>query len=333
VVAGGAEAAGNGGEHDGQHSGGDGGQGGDSSGGAISQAGSGGQPDEPQCPKPVGEICHEFYVGDNARNQLTYVNEFDSTKNWTKSVNDTTVNSPRQVAVVDNVASSNGKAILVSVNKGYQEYDMLTGVRLVNVVLPGTTGVRGAVRLPNGNTLLAVGDSKLRVVDKNGATVGAECTLPGSGSDSLRVLTRNPDTGHILLGRLLDLFIVTENCVQQWTAKLPAGSKAYKVLPRVGGGVWVSTGAPSTVLEYDQDGKIVTRVGGKDAHPDIGLDFFTGFVRLPVGNVVVSNWLGHVVAPSNDTPQLVEFTPSNLLVWQWGNQTSTRQVADVHVVR
>jgi hypothetical protein len=235
--------------------------------------------------------------------------------------------------MVNNAAATNGKAIMISVNTGYQEYDMVTGERLANVVLAGVTGVRSAVRLANGNTILGVGDTRLRTVDANGATVGTECTLPGAGSDSLRVVNRDAETGHLLLGRLLDLFIVTEQCQQQWTAKLPAGSKAYSVFPRLGGGVWATTGAPSTVLEYNQEGQIVSQVGGKDAHPGIGLDFFSGFERLPNGNIVAANWQGHVANPAESTPHLVELTPENEIVWTWGNQTLARQITNTLMLR
>jgi hypothetical protein len=307
-------------------------------GGDTSTGGGGGAPSEP-CPKPAGEICHEFYANDNARNVLNYVNEFDPTKNWTKPVNDTGVNSGRQIELVDNAAVTNagalnGKAIMISVNKGYQEYHPVTGERLVNVVLAGTTGVRGAVRLQNGNTILGVGDDKLRTVDKNGATVGQECTLPGGvRADSLRVLTYDGATGNILLGRLLDLYVVNQTCQQQWNAKLPAGSKAYSVFPRVGGGVWATSGAPSTVIEYDQGGTIISQVGGKDKHPGIGLDFFSGFEMLANGNIVAANWQGHVEAPAADTPHLVEFDKTNKLVWKWGNQTVARQITNTLILR
>jgi hypothetical protein len=305
--------------------------------GTGGSGGTGGTGAMEPCPKPAPEICHEFYANDNARNQLNYVNEFTG-KTWVKPVNDTTVNSGRQIELVDNPAVTDagaltGKAIMISVNKGYQEYHPITGERLVNVVLAGTTGVRGAVRLPGGNTLLGVGDNKLRVVNSSGATVGQECTLPGAGGDSLRVLTRDEATGSILLGRLLDLFIVSETCQQQWTAKLPAGSKAYSVFPRAGGGVWASNGAPSEVLEYDQAGQILSKVGGKAAHPGLGLDFFSGFERLPNGNIVAANWQGHVASPAQDTPHLVEFTPDNKLVWKWGNQDLARQITNTLILR
>jgi hypothetical protein len=303
-------------------------------GGDAPVGGTGGSAPAEPCPKPEGEICHEFFANDNARNQINYVNEFDPTKNWTKPVNVTTVNSPRQVEMVDNAAGTNGKAIMISVNTGYQEYDMVTGERLANVVLTdGATDIRGAVRLENGNTILGRGNDKLRTVNKDGATVGTECTLPGAGGDSLRVINRDPANGNLLLGRLLDLFIVNTQCQQQWTAKLPAGAKAYSVFPRVGGGVYATSGAPSTVIEFDMAGQIVSQVGGKAEHPGLGLDFFSGFEILPNGNFVAANWQGHVAAPAEDTPHLVEFTPDNKLVWKWGNQTLARQITNTLMLR
>lgn len=310
------------------------------SGGAGPQAGSGntagsggGAPPAEPCPKPEGQICHEFFANDNARNQLNYVNEFAPTKNWVKKVDDTGVNSPRQVEMVDNAMATNGKAIMISIDHGYQEYDMITGERLANVRPAGVSGVRGAVRLANGNTILGVGDDKLRTINASGATVGTECTLPGAGGDSLRVINRDPATGHLMLGRLLDLFIVNEQCQQQWTAKLPGGSKAYSVLVRPEGGVWATSGAPSTVIAYNAQSQIVGQVGGKDAHSGLGLDFFSGFELLPNGNIVAANWQGHLASPGQNTPHLVEFTPDNKLVWQWGNQDLARQITNTLMLR
>ncbi len=301
-------------------------------GGETTMGGSGGSAPAEPCPKPEGQICHEFFANDNARNQINYVNEFDPSKNWTKPVNVTTVNSPRQVEMVDNAQGSGGKAIMISVNTGYQEYDPVTGDRLKNVVLTdGATDIRGAVRLENGNTILGRGNDKLRTVNPDGATVGAECTLPGAGGDSLRVINR--EGNNLFLGRLLDLFIVNMTCQQQWTAKLPAGAKAYSVFPRAGGGVYATSGAPSTIIEYDMAGQIVSQVGGKTEHPGLGLDFFSGFERLPNGNFVAANWQGHVAAPAENTPHLVEFTPANELVWQWGNQTLARQITNTLMLR
>ena len=48
---------------------------------------------------------------------------------------------------------------------------------------------------------------------------------------------------------------------------------------------------------------------------------------------MVTNWLGHETAPAQDTPEILEFTPANKIVWQWGNQTLAAQVTNVYVIQ
>lgn len=284
-----------------------------------------------ECPKPAGEVCHEFFVNDNALNRINYVNEFDPSKNWSQSVNAAGGNSPRQVELVDNPQGSRGKAVMVSVDTGYQEYDIVTGTRLVDVVLPGTTGVRGAIRLPDGNTALTLGSDQLRIIRGNGTTV-SECTLPGTAPDALRVLGRDAENGDLFFGRLVELFAVNDRCEQRWAATLPMGGKAYSVIPREGGGVWASSGDLATVIGYDAQGQITTFVGGINNHPNIGLSFTSGFEVLANGNIVTTNWLGHL-NPEPTAPHLLEFTPANELVWRWGSQDLARQITDTLVLR
>ena len=282
-------------------------------------------------PCPTGPVCHEFFASDNANNVVNYVNEFDPSKNWRAPVGVTGVNSPRQVELIDDPDVVGGKAVLVSVNTGFQEYHPVTGERLLDVRLAGTADVRGALRLPDGNTVLGIGNDTLRTVDRAGSTVRS-CTLPGAGD--LRVLNQDSE-GNILLGRNLDLFRVNSTCQQQWTARLPAGGKAYSVIPRPGGvgGVWATSGGPTTVVEFDEQGQILRQVGGRAAHPTTTLDFFSGFKLLPNGNMVVANWQGYVDNPTDSTPHLIEFSPENELVWRWGNQTVARQITNVFVLR
>jgi hypothetical protein len=80
-------------------------------------------------------------------------------------------------------------------------------------------------------------------------------------------------------------------------------------------------------------------LAGKGAFKDasgavIFMDFFSGFFRLPNGNVVAANWLGHVNAASYPTtPELLEITPQNKLAWSWGNQSVARYITYAYFVR
>ena len=226
--------------------------------------------------------------------------------------------------------ATDGRAIMVSVESGYEEYDYVTHA-LLNSVDLGSISVRGAARLPDGNTVLGVGDAALTVVTPEGATVD-ECNLPGSGGDTLRILSRDPTSGFIYYGRLLDIFAVDIDCQQQWTATFPDGSsKAYRVLAREGGGAWAATGYPASVVEINGSGQVVNEVGGLSEFPGV-LDFSSGFDLTSTGNIVIANWWGHVEPPPQEGPHIVEFTPANEIVWTWGTQSEATQITNVLVV-
>jgi hypothetical protein len=313
---------------------------GGATGGSAGSAGSGGTIDAgPVCPKPEGEICHEFIANDNARNRVNYVNEFTCTKpdciEWYTDLGITGLNSPRSIEIVDNAAAKAGKAVLVSVHNGYRELDLVDGTVLANPTTNTVTaptsdianGVSGANRLPDGTTALGVKD-KIRIIGATGALV-REFSLPTG--DNLRALTRNPDTGNFWFTKTQLIYEVNDQGTVAWDGDMGAGTKGYLVWWRDGGGAYATTGEPATVLEVDATGQIVNTVGGRDAFPY--LDFFSGFVRLANGNFVVAHWLGHLTAPEDDIPHAVEFTPANELVWQWGNQTAARQITNVFVLR
>jgi hypothetical protein len=95
----------------------------------------------PVCPKPEGEICHEFIANDNSRNVVNYVNEFTGAT-WTAPVGVAGVNSPRSIEIVDNPNAQSGKAVMVSTHYGYAEFDLVDGTKLI---APTTNTVTAAV--------------------------------------------------------------------------------------------------------------------------------------------------------------------------------------------
>jgi hypothetical protein len=151
--------------------------------------------------------------------------------------------------------------------------------------------------------------------------------------DELRAINRNPADGHFWFSKVSMVYDITESGTVSWMGNMGAGAKGYAVWWRAGGGAYATTGDPSTVVEMDATGKILSTIGGKAMFTSVGLDFFSGFARLSNGNYVVANWLGHVSAPGANTPHVVEFSPQNKVIWQWGNQTLARQITNVYVFR
>ncbi len=304
------------------------------------------------CPKPAGQICHEFLANDNSKNQLHYVNEFEPAKSWTVKVNDTGNNSARDIQLVENAKSSAKLAVLVSVDKGFVEYDVVGGAQLNRV--GGFSSVTSALRVPSdattklpaGTTILArdLATSELDYVDAAGKQVAPAVKLTFAGGSEIRKLERNPQNGNLTFTKYESdaaayVYEITEQGAQLGKLQLPAGSKGYNAVWRSGGGFLAASGSPCTVLTLSAEGAVLGTVGGKGKFKDasgtvIFSDVFSGVQLLANGNVVVANWLGHVTpADHPSTPELLEISPSNQLVWSWGNQATATWITNGYVVR
>lgn len=311
-------------------------------GGVANTAGTGnvaGSDTGPACPKPAGQICHEFIANDNGRNVVNYVNEFTSKKaggvEWSTAVGSTGVNSPRTIEIVDNPKAAGGKAVMVSVNTGYVEIDLSNGTKLLEVKAQNTTNVTGAVRLADGTTALGV-DTKIVIINASGVPNANGFNLPAGAN--LRAINLDRATGNYWLSKTETVYQLSATGQQLWSASMGAGTKGYAVWWRAGGGCYATTGEPATIVEIDASKKIVATIGGRDnaAFNAYKLDFFSGFVRTANGNYIVANWLGHLGSPAQDTPEVLEFKPngaSGEVVWTWGNQTLARQITNVFVIR
>jgi hypothetical protein len=165
---------------------------------------------------------------------------------------------------------------MVSVNSGYEEYDLVTHALLDRVNM-GNLSVRGAGAPARRQHGAGVGEQKLRIVTPSGHDRRHRMYPTGTGTDTLPSAQPRSGDGYFYFGRGLDMFAVTSSCQQQWTAKFAnTASKAYDVAPRAGGGAWATTGDPSTVVEVNTAGQILSQVGGENVHTGL-LDLLLGF--------------------------------------------------------
>jgi hypothetical protein len=88
-------------------------------------------------------------------------------------------------------------------------------------------------------------------------------------------------------------------------------------------------GAPARVFEVARDGRTVWEVRG-DELPGISLKFMTGMHRLPNGNTVMSNWLGH--GQFGKAPQLIEVTRDKRVVWTFAGHETMQTVSSVEIL-
>jgi hypothetical protein len=264
-------------------------------------------------------IRHRFLCVDNGKpNRLVYVNEFEPAESWSVEVPGP---RSRDLQLLD------GGKVLASHSSGAAEYDLADGKRLWSVAK--YRDVNSARRLPCGNTILGANSRAgvvIHEVDRRGDEVGK---LVLKGMKNLRLL-RRLENGNTLLTvtgptRVVE---VDKRGKTVWEARIPG--KGYKAIRLPGGTTMVSTATAALVVELRPDGKTVWSAGGRDKHPGVVFDCFSGFSRLKSGNVVVANWLGH--GKHGKAPHLIEFDRRNLIVWQWADHAAARQVTNVLVI-
>ena len=64
--------------------------------------------------------------------------------------------------------------------------------------------------------------------------------------------------------------------------------------------------------------------------PGITLKFMAGLQRLPNGNTVMSNWLGH--GQFGQAPHLIEVTRERRVVWTFADHLTMKTVSSVQVL-
>jgi len=177
-------------------------------------------------------------------------------------------------------------------------------------------GPESAQRLENGHTVVA-DNSRHRVVevDENKKIVWSY-DVPNSNerkSPTMRQVRRIENGNTLICASTLDKVIeVSPEGKTLWEYALPFPYLATR-LP--GGNTIISSGdgygSPRGffVIEVDKDGKTVWKYGGEDAPKDQQLNWPSGFVRLPDGNLLISEAHAGVireVSPDKKTVRVIK---------------------------
>jgi hypothetical protein len=201
-------------------------------------------------------------------------------------------------------------------------------------------------RLPNGNTL--VGDcieGQLLEVDPAGkvvktidlpkpqlAVTPAENPAQAAkkGKKKKPVKKRGPSpmhsymrdarqlaNGNYLVSHIADQVAREYDPSGKLLREIPAPGGAHSAIRLPNGNTLISCGDKSKtatvkVLEVDPAGKVVWSLDA-DELPGIKLCFMTGLQRLPNGNTVMTNWLGH--GNNRKSAHIIEVTPAKEVVW------------------
>lgn len=264
------------------------------------------------------QVKHRFICIDNGGNQLVHVNQFDKTKNWKTKL----PAGSRDLQILGN------NKILVSHGDGAAEYSLTDG-KLLKVIAKGIKQIQSARRLKDGKTVTLSISGEITEFDQNNNFL-RKFKIDQKGLD-LRLLRTTPN-GNYLVGAKKP-FAVLEVSPKDGkvikTYSLP--HKGYKAILTDKDTILASTGDAVKVVEIDpKTNKVFSYVGGKEDHPELGLDFFSGFDLLANGNIVAANWLGH--GKHGTASHLIEFDRKNGVVWEWADHKMARQITNLLVL-
>ncbi len=190
-------------------------------------------------------------------------------------------------------------------------------------------------RLANGNTFVGECNSGRLLEIKPDGSVAKEVRLLPEGQDGGHAYMRNARqlaNGHYLVA-LTGSQLVREidgDGKTVWEVAAPSGPHSLARLAN--GNTLIATGdlaQDPRLLEVDAAGKTVWEVSNRDL-PGAPLRFLTGFQRLPNGNTLISNWLGH--NEFGKAPHLLEITPDKKVVWTYENHKDFKTIASVVVL-
>ncbi len=223
-----------------------------------------------------------------------------------------------------------GGSILFSTGHGAKE---VAKDGTVKFEYTSTAEIYAVQRLADGSTF--VGEcttGRLLELGKDGKVLKSVALLPAdkSGDHAYIRNARKLANGHYLVahygGKAVTEYAADGKTV--WTFATPGGP--HSVTRLVNGNTLIACGDNGTpcLIEVTPAGKTVWEVSNKDL-PDQPLKFLTGFQKLPNGNVLISNWLGH--GQFGNAPHLLEITPDKKVVWTYADHQAFKTISTVQV--
>jgi outer membrane protein assembly factor BamB len=223
-----------------------------------------------------------------------------------------------------------GGSLLFSTGHGVKE---VARDGTVKFEYKSTAEIYAVQRLANGNTF--VGEcttGHLLELAPDGRTVKSLALLPEDkpGGHSYIRNVRVLKNGNFLVahygGKKVTEYAPDGKVV--WTFDTPGGP--HSVTRLANGDTLIACGDNGTpcLIEVTPAGETVWEVSNKDL-PGEPLKFLTSFQKLPNGNVLISNWLGH--GKFGTAPHLLEITPDKKVVWTYADHQTFKTISTVQV--
>lgn len=192
-------------------------------------------------------------------------------------------------------------------------------------------------RLANGNTFTAeCNTGRLLELDPAGKIIREVRVLP-EGKDGGHGYIRNARVlanGNFLVCHYGDQVVREYAPDGKVVVTIPAPGGPHSATRLPDGHTLIACGDAKSptgpqVIETDAAGTVVWSIRNGDL-PGIQLAFMTGFQRLPNGNTVMSNWLGH--GKFGTAPHLIEVTRDKRVVWTFADHKTMKTISSVQLL-
>jgi hypothetical protein len=189
--------------------------------------------------------------------------------------------------------------------------------------------------LSNGNTFIGECNSgRLLEVSPLGVIV-KEIKLLAEGSDGGHAYMRNARklrNGNYLVAHYGEDLVREYNSEGKIIREISAPGGPHSVIRLPNGNTIIACadhpGGPQ-LIEVDTAENIGWQIKA-DELPGINLKFLTGFQRLPNGNTVITNWLGH--ENFGKAPHIIEVTPDKKVVWTFEDHVNMKTVSSIQLM-
>lgn len=187
-------------------------------------------------------------------------------------------------------------------------------------------------RLANGNTFIGECSSGRLLEVEPGGRIAKEVRLLPEGKDGGHGYMRNArrlPNGNYLVAHYGEQVVREYDADGKTVLTIPAAGGPHSVARLPDGSTLVTCGdqkGGSRVFEADASGKTVWEVKG-DELPGISLKFIAGVQRLPNGNTVICNWLGH--GQFGKAPHLIEITRDKRVAWTFADHVTMKTISSV----
>ena len=197
---------------------------------------------------------------------------------------------------------------------------------------PEKVEVHACQPLPNGRVLVVeCGTSRIIEVDRAGK-IAKEIKLTTVPSVNLHNQfrgTRKLKNGHYLVCFKGEGKIVELDGVGKVLRAIKVPGDPHEVVPLPNGHLLISCGDGHKVIELDKREKVVWELNENDL-PGNPLRLMAGCQRLPNGNTVFCNYLGH--GHIGAQPQFFEVTRDKKVVWQFDDHAHFKTINQIQVL-